>query len=122
MLDPEFLKALEMVAEQERLKPIPFKQYRLYYNEDGTIIGMWEYDHPIGDNFVVLDHPDIFNKANTQLMRVVKGKLTQLDPSAPLKSRLKRSTTGQPVVKNHPAIALNQDEEYTDVEHYDRNN
>jgi hypothetical protein len=39
-----------------------------------------------------------------------------------IKPRIKKSITGQPVVENHPAIALMVGETYKDIEHYDRNN
>lgn len=120
MLDPEILKALEMVAEYDRQRPVIVKEYRLYYRADGSIIGLWESDFPEG-KYVVLEDLEFFNTHNTHLMRVVKGKLTMLDPNAPFRARLRRSTTGQPVVKGHPAVALRAGEEYPEIEYYDRN-
>ena len=76
-LDPwqELIKGLEMADEMERNRPKIIKEYRLYHNEDGTIIGLWETDHPEGDNYIVLDDPDVFHKTNTNLLRVVNGEV-----------------------------------------------
>jgi hypothetical protein len=122
-LDPwqEFVKGLELAEEMERRRPRVVKEYRLYYNKDGTIIGLWESDHPEGD-YVVLDHPDIFHKNNTNLMRVENGILKIKDPRSTKIRQLYKSPQGQRVAKGHAALALNTDEEYAQVEYYDRTN
>jgi hypothetical protein len=71
----ELRKGLELAEEIERNRPRLVKEYRLYYNEDGTIIGLWETDHPDGENYIVLEDPDIFHKTNTNLLRVVNGEV-----------------------------------------------
>ena len=118
-MDPEFLKALELVAEYDRNRPKVVKEYRLYYNEDGSILGLWETDHPIG-NYVVLEDPGIFHRTNTTLLRVVNGEIKIIDPTIPLQFKLVKSTQGQRVVSNNAALALYPEEEYNNVEHYDR--
>jgi hypothetical protein len=118
-IDPEFLKALELVAEFDRNRPVLVKELRLYYREDGSIIGLWETDHPEGD-YIVLDNADVFNRNNTDRLRVVNGSLKVLDVVKPAVTRLTKATTGQPVVKGHAALALGADEEYTEIEYYDR--
>jgi hypothetical protein len=110
------------VAEYDAQRPRIIKEYRLYYNPDGTIIGLWESGHPEGDNYVVLDNPGVFYHANTLLLRVHDKKLKILDPHAPLKTRLKRSTQGFPVVQGHAAVIVEQDETYSKIEYYDRTN
>lgn len=122
-LDPwqEFVKGLELAEEMERQRPPVIKEYRLYYNEDGSIIGLWESGHPDG-NYIVLDDPDIFHRSNTHLLRVVKGELKILDPSPVNVRQLFKTKIGQPVVKGHAAIALGIDEKYLEVEYYDRTN
>jgi hypothetical protein len=118
-LDPELAQVFELVAEYDRNKPVTFKEIRLYYNEDGSIIGLWETEHPDG-NYIVLDSADIVYKTNTDLMRVIDGQLKIIDPTVPLRSRLTKSTKGQPVVKGHAALALNVDEQYPETEYYGR--
>lgn len=120
-LDPwqEFVKGLELAEEMYRQRPQLIKQFRLYYNADGTIIGLWESDHPDGD-YIVLDDPDIFHRTNTNLLRVIKGELKILDPRSTNIRQLHKSKSGQPVVKGHAAIALGIDEEYLEIEFYDK--
>lgn len=122
-LDPwqEFVRGLEIAEEMERQRPPVVKEYRLYYNEDGSIIGLWESGHPEG-NYIVLDDPDIFHRTNTDLLRVVKGKLKIVDPTPSHIRQLYLSNTGQPVVKGHAAVALGIDEEYLEIEFYDQTN
>jgi hypothetical protein len=121
-LDPwhEFVRGLELAEKMDRQRPRVIKEYRLYYNDDGTIRGLWESDHPEG-NYVVLDDPDIFHKTNTNLLRVVKGKLKIIDPRSTDVRQLYKSNTGYRVVKGHAAILLNN-EDYIEVEYYDRKN
>ena len=121
MLDPMLLEAQRLIDEFTNSRPVAQKQYRLYYHLDGTIIGLWETDHPEG-NYIVLDDPDFFHRNPTQNLRVVNGKLILIEVIKIIKPRIKKSITGQPVVENHPAIALMVGETYKDIEHYDRNN
>lgn len=121
MLDPMLLEAQRLIDDFERSRPTIEKQYRLYHNLDGTIIGLWETDHPEGE-YIVLDSPDFFHKNNSQNLRVVDNNLVLVETVKTIKPRIKKSTTGQPVVKNHPAIALKMGETYSDIEYYDRNN
>lgn len=122
-LDPwqEFVKGLELAEEMERQRPSIIKEYRLYYDEDGSIIGLWESGHPEG-NYIVLDDPDIFHRTNSNLLRVVKGELKVIDPTPKDVRQLYRSTTGQPVVQGHAAVALGLDDEYLNIEFYERKN
>ncbi len=118
-MDPEFLKALELVAEYDRNRPKVYKEYRIYYRADGTVTGLWETDHPGGD-YIVVDDPELFNRSNTQQLRVMDGKLIKLDQKVLMTSGLVKSTTGHRVVRGHAALALDSTEEYNDVEYYDR--
>lgn len=122
-IDPEFLKALELVAEYDRRRPKLVKEFRLYYREDGSIIGLWETEHPAGDNYIVLDSPDQFNRTSTFQLRVVNDKLVTVDVTPPARPKLTKSAQGQPVVAGNAALALYPSETYTDVEYYEpRNN
>jgi len=118
----EILKAFELVEEYDRQRPSLVKEYRLYYNGDGSIIGMWENGYPEGDNFVVIDHPDEFYRHPTHLIKIVDKKLTLIDPQAPVRRKLKKSNNGQATVRGHAAIPLLPGENYLDIEYYDRTN
>jgi hypothetical protein len=112
----------QLVAAYDAQRPKIVKEYRLYYNPDGTIIGLWESDHPADDNYIVLDDPGVFNSSNTLMLRVQHKKLILLDPRAPLKTRLKKSNQGFRVVRGHAAVIVEQNETYTEIEYYDRTN
>jgi hypothetical protein len=116
----ELLKAFELVEEYDRQRPVVLKEYRLYYHDDGTVIGLWESDFPEGDNYIVLENPDDFHKHSTPALRVRDGKLTVIDLRIPLTSRLEKADDGQPVVKGMAALALNEYEQFKDVEYYGR--
>lgn len=123
MNDDIWAEVARLVAEHDAQRPKIIKEYRLYYNTDGTIIGLWESDHPEGNNYIVLDEPGLFYSANTLLLRVQNKKLILLNPRAPTLTRLKKTNdSGFRVVKGHAALVLAQDEEYKEVEYYDRTN
>lgn len=122
MIEDIWAEVAKLVAEYDAARPSIIKEYRLYYNSDGTIIGLWENSHPEGNNYIVLDDPGIFYSANTHMLRVQNKKLVVLDPRAPLLIRLKKSNTGFKVVKGHAALILEQHETYPEVELYDRTN
>jgi hypothetical protein len=119
--DYELAWRLIAEADAERAAKLAVKEFRLYYHEDGTIIGLWERDFPNGD-YIVLSHPDEFHRHNTSLLRVNDNKLTLLNPSINETFRLKKSTQGQAVVKGHAVVPLAETEVYTDIEYYDTNN
>jgi hypothetical protein len=112
----------QLVAAYDAQRPKIIQEYRLYYNPDGTVIGLWESDHPDGDNYIILDDPGPFYSSNTLNMRVQNKKMIVLDPRAPLKTRLKKSNQGFPVVQGHAAVIVEQNETYTEIEYYDRTN
>ena len=122
-MDPiqELLKAFELVAEYEQQRTQIVKEYRLYYNDDGSIIGLWESNHPEG-NYVVIDNPDVFNKQSTQLLKVVNGQLIVIDTKAPQYTKLKKSNAGQAVVRGNAALVIMVDEIYSDIEYYEYTN
>jgi hypothetical protein len=111
-----------LVAEFDAQRPILFKQNRLYYNNDGSVIGYYETNHPDGDNYIILDDPNLFFKNNTHLMRVKNNKLILMEVKLPNKVRLARATSGFKTVKGHSAIVLEQNETYSEVDYYDYQN
>lgn len=119
-MDPEFLKALELVAEYDRQRPNVIIEYRLYYADDGSILGLGETNHSADTNYIVLTSPEVFNKNNTATLRVINGELTVIDLTYQMKNGLAKSIAGQPVVAGHAALALRVDEKYHDIEYYDR--
>jgi hypothetical protein len=122
MTEDIWTEVAKLVAEYDAARPIIIKEYRLYYNSDGTILGLWENSYPEGNNYIVLDDPGIFYSSNTHMLRVHDKKLVVLDPRAPLQIRLKKSNKGFKVVKGHAALILSEDETYLETEYYDRTN
>lgn len=115
-------EVFKLVEEFDAQRPVVRKQNRLYYNDDGSVIGYYETNHPAGDNYIILDDPNIFFKNNTHLLRVKNKKLTLLDVKRPNKVRLKRASSGFSTVKGHSAILLEQNETYNEVDYYDYQN
>lgn len=111
-----------LVAEYDAQRPTIVKEYRLYYDIDGIVIGLWESGHPTGDNYIVLADPGVFYNSNTLLLRVQNKKLIVLDPKAPSKTRLQKANAGFRVVKGNAAVLLEPNETYTEIEYYDRTN
>ena len=111
-----------LVEQYDQQRPILIKEYRLYYNIDGTIIGLWETGHPQGHNYIVLEDPDIYHRNNTNLMRVKDGKLIILDPKQPHRTKLVKKDFGFRVVRGKASLPLADAEVYNDVEYYDRTN
>ena len=112
----------QLVAAYDAQRPKIIQEYRLYYNPDGTVIGLWESGHPDGDNYIILGDPGPFYSSNTLNMRVQNKKMIVLDPREPLKTRIKKSNRGFRVVQGHAAVIVEQDETYAEIEYYDRTN
>ena len=114
-MSPEFLKALELLEAPV----VEATEYRLYYDNNGCITMLSERNHPSGD-YIVIEDPSVFHTANTMFLRVVDGKLVTLSSQPKSYKGLERSNTGQRVVKGIAALALTDNEEYQDIEYYDR--
>jgi hypothetical protein len=117
-MDEEFLKALELVAEYDKQRPQILKELRVYYNPDGTVIGLWETEHPAGDNYIVIENRDIYDRSNTLLLRVVDGELQVIVPELPKPQFMRSRYIGKPTVSKHSAIALTEGEIYKDTAQY----
>lgn len=90
-------------------------EYRLYYDREGKPISMSSHNHPVGDYILITKHQYDFPNYNC---RVVKGQLT-FDLGIQFRVQLKKSSTGVPVVKGYPNLVVEED--YSDIEYYDRN-
>lgn len=115
-------EVFKLVEEYDSQRPKISIENRLYYNEDGTIIGYWETQHPNDGNYIILEDPNLFFKNNTNLLRVQNGKLILLNAKISNTCRLKKSFSGFPTVKGHAALVIEPTESYSDIEYYDRTN
>jgi hypothetical protein len=118
-MSPEFLEALRLVEEYDRQRPKFIKEFRIYYDEEGQVTMYCETAHPPDTNYIVIDNPDVFFKTNTGRLRVANGELKIVDPKL-TRTHLAKSNTGQPVVKGMAALALEPNEQYPNIEYYDR--
>ena len=101
------------------LKPAPkvILEYRVYYNEDGDITSCSMQDHAEG-NYIVVSKDEYDNYFK---YRVIKGKMIKIDIDARYYVQLRKSTQGFKVVRGHAGLLI-EDEDYTDIEYYARNN
>ncbi len=113
-------EVFDLVDDYDSQRPKIVNEYRLYYNNDGTIIGLWENGFPETTNYIVLDDPGIFFHTNTQLLRVKNNSLVVLDPKQANRARLKKSDRGFRVVKGNAALVVEPNENYELIEYYDR--
>jgi hypothetical protein len=111
----EFLKALTM------LTPIPelVIEYRIYYNEQGTITMCAMTNHPLDENYIVVTKEEYDNYFR---YTVADGKLKKIDTGIRYSVQLNKSNNGYLVVKNHAGLVLEPDETFSETEYYDRTN
>jgi hypothetical protein len=97
--------------------PVVELEYRLYYDTKGKPLTMSSHSHPDGQYVVITKQH--YDSANYNC-RVVKGKLL-FDLGTQFHVQLKKSNSGVPVVKGYANLVV-ENNEYTDIEYYDRNN
>jgi hypothetical protein len=118
-MNPELLEALQLVEEYNRQRPVLITEPRIYYDKEGQVTMYCETAHPPDTNYIVIDNPDVFFKTNTSRLRVINGELKIIDTKI-TRTHLAKSNTGQPVVRGLAALALAPNEQYQDIEYYDR--
>ena len=89
-------------------------EYRLYYDTTGKPIAMSSHNHPDGTYIVITKEQYDLPNYNC---RVVNGKLL-FDTDNHFHVQLKKSTSGVSVVKGYAALVA--EEEYPEIEYYDR--
>jgi hypothetical protein len=98
----------------------PAIEYRLYYNEGGNITACTMIEDPaIIGSYVVVDKETYDNYFR---YTVVDGKLKKFESDAQYRVKLRKSTQGLAVVKNHAGIILESGDECQDIEYYERIN
>jgi hypothetical protein len=89
-------------------------EYRLYYDTTGKPIAMSSHNHPTGQYIVI--SKDQYDLPNYNC-RVVNGKLV-FDTGNRVRVQLHKSDTGVAVVKGYAALVVEED--YPEIEYYDR--
>jgi hypothetical protein len=80
-------------------------EYRLYYNEDGTVLSMSSGDFPVEGKYIKIDK-EIYDRPNYSTMRVINGKLTILENVSHHRNDLYRGGDRFLVVKGHANILV----------------
>lgn len=89
-------------------------EYRLYYDNSGKPISMSSHNHPEG-KYVVISKEQ-YEKPNYNC-QIIDGVL-KFDVGDRVRVQLKKSHTGVPVVAGYPSLVV--EEEYPEIEYYDR--
>lgn len=98
-------------------------EHRIYYDPaNGAILGLYVNEYPAGDDYIVIPDPEIFRALPIHRTVIENGqiKISDPEPNQLPRCRLKKSSTGQRVVKGHAALALEAEELYTNIEYYER--
>jgi hypothetical protein len=111
---------LEFIEALKNLSPLVEepKDYRLHYDETGTIIMCSMQKHPENTQYIVVNK-EIYD--NYFRYYVQDSKLKLIDNDMGFRVQLKSSTQGYRVVKDHAGIILDDCEEYHDVGYYESN-
>jgi len=107
----EFLKAFEMIKLVEE-EPI---EYRIHY-DDNIITMCTMRNHPENTEYFVVDKETYDNYFS---YKIINGKLEKIDNNPGYRVQLKKGTTGQRTVKNNASIALETNEKYNNIDHYE---
>lgn len=112
--EEEFLKAL---SGFDPIIPDPV-EYRLHYNDLGDIIMCSYQNHPDNTQYLIVDQ-ETYNDYVKYRVNVAQKKLEKVVFDLGISVKLKRSSRGYTVVRNHAGLILESDEEYKDIEHYE---
>jgi hypothetical protein len=102
-------------AEVKLVVP-PKIEYRLHYDGAGNIVLCTMTDHPKNTNYIVVDQLTYNNYFHYY---VKDNKLIKIDTFPKYSVQLKQSTIGYPTVAGHANLII-EEEQYTDIEYYDR--
>lgn len=110
----EFEKALAM------LTPIveEVKEYRLHYNELGTITMCSMQNHPQDTTYIVVSRDEYDNYFR---YTIVDNKLKKIDNNPGYRVQLVSSAVGYATVKKHAGLIIESTDNYQDIEYYDTN-
>jgi len=118
-MDNELLKAF-----QELIKPVSncVVEYRAYYNDRGEIVSVCSEskDTPMAENSIVIP-VEVYEKSHKFLV-INKQIVAKFSEDLGIRPALIKSKTGFKVVKNNPALLVEKEENYTNIEYYDYRN
>lgn len=101
----------------------PVIEYRIYYDQEGRVllgtpvVLNRELPELPDDDYIVVSKEQYHNLGN----EIVKnGELVKPPKNIQISTQLQKSATGFTVVKNNAALLLDDEDEFQDIEHYDR--
>ena len=109
------LNLLEALQNLPVSSPIEF-EYRFYYDETGRITTCSSHNHQESGQYVVVTEEQ-YN--NSHKYEIRDNKLFKIPNMLSVMTALKKSTSGFRVVKNNPALIIEDNETYTEIEYYD---
>lgn len=116
--DPGLLELIKAFDLLDPPKVIEY-EYRLYYNEEGTIYrGTTLKDDPIEPSNYVIVEQTIYERSSKYK---IENKIPVEIPTSQgyVIPGLIRSSKGVAVVKNNASLPLTADDEYNEIEHYE---
>lgn len=112
--EEEFLIALASFGE---IIPDPI-EYRFHYNDQGDIIMCSYQNHPENTQYLIVDQETYTNYTKYRI-NVSQKKVEKVVFDLGISVKLKRSTLGYAVVKNHAGLIIEAHENYKDTEYYE---
>jgi hypothetical protein len=100
------------------IKPIAVTdiEYRLHYNNTGTITMCSMSNHPESAQYLVVDR-ETYN--NYFRYTVVDGALVKIKTDAKYTRKLMPANSGIQVVQGHAGLIIEDSETHTEIEHYE---
>lgn len=93
-------------------------EYRIHYNDSGDITACSMIQHPENTQYLIVDSA-VYENYFRYRVNVTKKILEKIDINLGISVKLKKSTHGYAVVKNHAGLILDTGEEFDKVEYYD---
>jgi len=95
-------------------------EYRLHYDDSGTVILCSHQNHPDNTQYLVVDQ-ETYTSYTKYSVDVEKKKLKKVVIDPGVSVQLKRSSQGYAVVKQHAGLILDEGESFSEVEYYETN-
>lgn len=108
----ELIEALALIKET----PTPTIEYRIYYDNNGSITECSMVNHSEKTNYITVDKETYDNYFRYD--KVIDGKLRKIVFDPGYRVQLHPSKSGYKVVKNHAALLIEDYETYDNTEFY----
>lgn len=113
--EEEFLLAISELT----IFPKEIIEYRIHYDDNNVITMCSMQNHPESTQYLIVDKATYDNYF---CYNIVDGKLKKIDTNPGYTVQLIKSTQGFGCVQHHAGILLEDNETYTNMEHYEFRN